>query len=199
MNFFISAFDAKKSTTRSVLFILAGLFFCFFPNLTPNLFVVITGGIILFIGAVSFLSLFMNSRKPAGMNYFNLGLSLVVGLALIIAPGFWVKFVMILLGIFLAVCGISQLASLMGIRKSGVKTNAAEYVLGAVLLFLGIFICFRPIASEQAMMILVGCGCIFYGLTNLLFLLQIRAQLKKSGKHIVNDTIEDVDFEITEK
>lgn len=198
MSILLSAFDLKKSIIRSVLLILAGLFFCFFPNLTPQLFVTITGGIVLFIGVVSFLTLLTGQGKPAGMNYFNLALSLVVGLALIIAPGFWVKFVMILLGVFLAVCGISQLASLIGISRSGFKPSTAEYILGALLLFLGVFICFRPIASEQSLMILVGCGCIFYGITNLIMLLHIRAKLKKAGKHIVNDTIEDIDFELTE-
>lgn len=199
MNLFLSAFDLKKSTVRSILFILAGLFFCFFPDLTPRLFVTITGGIILFIGVLSFLSLFTENRKPAGMNYFNLGMSLLVGLALIIAPGFWVNFVMILLGIFIALCGISQLASLISINKSGIKPNIAEYILGILLLFLGLFICFRPLASEQTLMVLVGCGCIFYGLTNLFMLLHIRSKLKKAGKQIVNDTIEDIDFELTEK
>ncbi len=198
MNIFLSAFDLKKSTVRSVLLILAGLFFCFFPNLTPQLLVTITGGIVLFIGAVSFLSVLTSGNKLAGMNYFNLGLSLVVGLALILAPGFWVKFVMILLGVFLAVCGISQLASLISISRSGIKPSAAEYILGALLLFLGVFICFRPIALEQTLMIWVGCGCIFYGITNLIMLLHIRSKLKKAGKHIVNDTIEDIDFELTE-
>ncbi|MCH5244030.1 MAG: DUF308 domain-containing protein [Lentimicrobiaceae bacterium] len=198
MNIFLSAFDLKKSLTRSIILVLAGLFFCCFSDIISRLFVVITGGIILFIGAVSFLSLFMGDGKPEGMNYFNLALSLLVGLALIIAPGFWVEFVIIALGIFIALCGISQLASLIGVRRSGIKPNIAEYILGILLLLLGIFICFRPIQSEQTLMILVGCGCMFYGITNLIMLLHIRSKLKKAGKRIVNNAIEDIDFELTE-
>ncbi len=47
------------------------------------------------------------------------------------------------------------------------------------------------------LMVLAGAGCILYGLSNLLALLHVRSKLKKEGKHIVNDTIEDIDYEVT--
>ncbi len=197
MSFYLSSFDSKKSIVRSVFFVLVGLFFCAFPDLTPQLFVIILGGIVLFVGAISFLSIFTDNGKPSGMNYYNLGMSLIVGLALILAPGFWVNFIMIVLGVAVALCGISQLVSITGIRKYGVKPNATEYITGILLLGLGIFICFRPLASEQMLMVLAGAGCILYGLSNLLALLHVRSKLKKEGKHIVNDTIEDIDYEVT--
>lgn len=198
MNFYASSFDLKKSIVRSICAVLVGLFFCFFPNLTPQLLILILGGTILFIGAVNFLSTFTGSRKPTSTNYFNLVLSLIVGIALIAAPGFWLGFVMVMLGVVIAFCGIAQLASLIGVRQYGVKPNIAEYILGLLLLVLGVFICFKPFKSNETLMLLVGAGCIFYGLTNLLVLLHVRSQLKKAGKHVVNDVIEDIDYELKE-
>lgn len=198
MNFYASSFDLKKSIVRSICAVLAGLLFCFYPELTPQLFILVLGGSILFIGAVSFLTTFTGNRKPTLTNYFNLVLSLIVGLALIISPNFWLGFVMILLGIVIALCGLAQIVSLIGIRKYGVKPNIAEYILGLLLFGLGIFICFNPLKSNEALMVLFGAGCIFYGLTNLFMLLHVRSQLKKSGKRIVNDAIEDIDYELTQ-
>lgn len=198
MNFYASSFDLKKSIVRSICAVLIGLFFCFFYDIATDLLIVILGGSILFIGAVNFLSAFTRTRKPTSTNYFNLALSLIVGIALMVSPEFWKGFIMVLLGILIVFCGLAQLISLIGIRKYGVKPNIAEYILGLLLFCLGIFICFNPIESNQTLMILFGAGCIFYGLTNLFMLLHVRSQLKKAGKRIVNDAIEDIDYELTE-
>lgn len=200
MRTYLASCDLQKILIRSILAVALGVFFCVFPGLSANLIFYVLGGVILFTGIVSFLAVL--SRKdirPGGMQYFNLGMSLIVGIALIASPQSFVKLLFILLGLILALSGISQILSLWSLRKWGVKPALAEYISAILLFALGVFICTYPKATNAFVFTLFGIGCIFYGLTLLLAALHMRKKLQKAGKNIVNGIIEDVDFELEEK
>ncbi len=200
MTTYLSSLDLKKISVRSVLSVLVGAFFCMFPGLSADLIFYILGGAILFTGIVSFLTVFTHKDlHPGGMQYFNLCLSLIVGLALIITPHSFVKLLIILLGLIIAFSGVAQFISLWNLRKWNVKPTFIEYLFAFLLLGLGIFICTYPNATNNLLFTLFGIGCIFYGLTNLFASLHMRRKLEKAGKNIVNGMIEDVEFELEEK
>lgn len=195
MNFYLSSIDLKKIVIRTTLALLLGLVFCIFPDTSARIFVIILGGAILFIGIVSFLSIFtFKEGKPMGINYFNLALSLILGIALLVKPDFFINLLMILLGIILAIAGIGQILSLASVRKWDIRPSIGEYLLGVILLALGIFICCMPGFSNATLFFLFGLGAVFYAITNLAVLLHIRKKIKKSGKKIINGNIEDAEF-----
>lgn len=199
MNFYLSSLDIKKVIIRSVLAIILGGVFCAAPDLAAKTLILILGGSILFVGIVSFLSIFtFKEGRPTGINYFNLALSLLIGLALLIVPEFFINLIMILLGIILVAGGVGQIISLISVRKWGIRSNFTEYLLGVLLLALGVFICFKPAFSNETLFLLFGIGAIFYGITNLIILLRLRKELRKSGKTIVHGNIEDVDYTISQ-
>lgn len=199
MNFYLSSLDLKRVISRSIIALALGILLCIFPDLAANTLVLIIGGVILFIGIVSFLSIFtFKEGRPTGINYFNLAITVILGLALIIFPDTFIKFIMIIMGILLMIGGLGQLSSLLSVRKWGIRANIVEYILGFILFILGLFICFNPNATASTIFILFGAGSIFYGITNLIILLRLRKAVEKSGKIIVHGNIEDAEYTITE-
>lgn len=199
MNFYLSSLDLKRVISRSIIALALGILLCIFPDLAANTLVLIIGGVILFIGIVSFLSIFtFKEGRPTGINYFNLAITVILGLALIIFPDTFIKFIMIIMGILLMIGGLGQLSSLLSVRKWGIRANIVEYILGFILFILGLFICFNPNATASTIFILFGAGTIFYGITNLIILLRLRKAVEKSGKIIVHGNIEDAEYTITE-
>lgn len=197
MNLYLSSLDLGKIILRTVLALLIGLVFCLFPDTSARVFVIVIGASILFVGIVAFLSIFtFKGGRPAAYNYLNLAVSLAVGIALLAKPDFFIHLLMFLLGIILALGGIGQIASLASVRKWGIKANLAEYLLGFLLLGLGIFVCFYPGFTNNTLFVLFGLGAIFYAVTNFAVLLHVRSLIRKSGKKLVNGDIEDVDYTI---
>lgn len=201
MRFYLSSLDLQKGIVRSVIAVAVGLFFCFFPGLTLDLLVQIFGGIVLFVGVVSFLALLADRNAALSpLNYFNLALCLLAGLFLVFRPGIFSTLFTILLGVVLGLGGLGQLLSLLGARKWGVKPSFVEYLLALILFGFGLTLCFLPRESNEILMILFGSGCLFYGITNLVELLILRRKIKKNGKRFDGDSvIEDVDYEIVEE
>ena len=86
MNFYLSSLDLRKGIIRSVIAVLLGVIFLIAPDLLPNTLVIILGATILFVGIVSFLNIFSkDGGKAVVINYFNLALSLIVGIVLLVA------------------------------------------------------------------------------------------------------------------
>lgn len=195
MNFYLSSLDLHKGIIRSVIAVLLGVIFLIAPDLLPNTLVIILGATILFVGIVSFLTIFTkDGGKPVGINYFNLALSLIVGIVLLLFPDFFVALLMILLGIILIICGIGQISSLTSVRKWGVKANPFEYIIAILLILLGVVICFNPFDTKDVIFWMFGIGAIIYGITNLISLIRIRKNLEKAGKRVSHGNIEDVDY-----
>lgn len=195
MNFYLSSLDLRKGIIRSVIAVLLGVIFLIAPDLLPNTLVIILGATILFVGIVSFLTIFTkDGGKPVGINYFNLALSLIVGIVLLLFPDFFVALLMILLGIILIICGIGQISSLTSVRKWGVKANPFEYIIAILLILLGVVICFNPFDTKDVIFWMFGIGAIIYGITNLISLIRIRKNLEKAGKRVSHGNIEDVDY-----
>lgn len=197
MTTYLSSLDFKKIIVRSVLAILVGVFFCTFPNLSADFIFYVLGGAILFTGIVSFLTVFTRKDiRPGGIQYLNLCLSLLVGMALLITPHSFVRLLMILLGLIIVFSGIAQIVSLWTLRKWNVKPAFVEYTFALLLIILGCFICIYPDYTNNFLFTLFGIGCIFYGLTNLFVSLHMCNKLKKAGKNISQGVIEDIDFEL---
>ena len=181
MNFYLSSLDLRKGIIRSVIAVLLGVVFLIAPDLLPKTLVIILGATILFIGIVSFLTIFTkDGGKPVGINYFNLALSLAVGIILLIFPKSFIALLLIL----------------TSVRKWGVKANPFEYIIAGLLILLGIVVCFNPFETQDVIFWMFGIGIIVYGITNLFSLIRIRKNLEKAGKKVSHGNIEDIDYTI---
>lgn len=197
MNFYLSSLDLRKGIIRSVIAVLLGIIFLIAPDLVSNTLGIILGATVLFVGIVSFLTIFTkDGGKPVGINYFNLALSLAVGIVLLIFPDSFVAFLMFLLGIILVICGIGQISSLVSVRKWGVRANPFEYIIASLLILLGVVVCFNPFDTKNIIFWLFGIGIIVYGITNLISLIRIRKNLEKAGKKVTHGNVEDADYTI---
>ena len=191
MDFYLTSLNLKKMIVRTVIFLLLGILFCLFPNLSADMLVRVVGGAVLFTGIVAFVSRFLNKDiRVGGMAYFNLVLSLAVGIAMLAMPAFFIGFFIILLGLILIGTGLSQIIALAGARRQNVKVRFWEYLFGVLWMGCGVVICFNPFATTAAIFIFFGIGCIFYAVSDLILLLHLRRQIAKAG----GDT-RDVAFE----
>lgn len=182
MNFYLASLDLRKMIVRASIFVLLGLFFCIFPDLSARMLVMVVGGAVLFTGIVAFGTVFtFKDARPQAMDWFNLVLSLAVGVALLSAPSFFIGFFMIVLGIILVGVGLTQIITLASARKWQVKTRFWEYLFGALLMILGVVMCFRPFTSTATLFVLFGIGCIFYAVSDLALLLHLRKQIRKAS------------------
>lgn len=191
MDFYLTSLNLKKMIVRACVFLLLGLLFCIFPYLSANMLVMVVGGAILFTGLVAFVSHFTNKdARVGGMAYFNLALSLAVGIAMLAAPSFFIGFFIILLGIILIGTGLSQIIALAGARRQNVKVRFWEYLFGVLWMICGIVICFHPFATTATIFLFFGIGCILYAVSDLILLLHLRREIKK-----VAGSIQDVKYE----
>ena len=191
MNFYLSSLNLKKMIVRASIFLLLGLFFCIFPQLSARMLVMVLGGAVLFTGLVAFGSNFTQKDVRVGvMAYFNLALSLAVGIAMLAAPSFFIGFFIILLGLILIGTGLAQIIALASARRWNVRVRFWEYLFGILWMCCGIVICFNPFASTITLFVFFGIGCILYAVSDLVLLLHLRRQIEK-----VAGTTKDVKFE----
>ena len=193
MDFYLTSLNLKKMIVRATIFLLLGLFFCIFPSLSANMLVMVIGGAVLFTGLVAFGSHFTNKdARAGGMAYFNLVLSLAVGIAMLAAPSFFIGFFIILLGLILIGTGLSQIIALAGARRQNVKVRFWEYLFGVLWMGCGVVICFNPFATTATLFLFFGIGCILYAVSDLILLLRLRRQIGKVSGHTQDVTFEEV-------
>jgi uncharacterized membrane protein HdeD (DUF308 family) len=77
----------------------------------------------------------------------------------------------------------------------GLRSPWYSYIFALLILGVGITIFFNPFESKELLVQLLGCGLVFYAITDLINQFLVRLKLKKQGKKIVDGEIEDVDYE----
>lgn len=191
MDFYLTSLNLKKMIVRAVIFLILGILFCTFPYLSANLLVMVVGGAVLFTGLVAFVSHFTNKESGVGgMAYFNLALSLAVGITMISIPSFFIGFFIFMLGIILIGTGLSQIIALAGARRQKVYVRFWEYLFGVLWIGCGVVICFNPFATTRTIFLLFGIGCILYAVSDLILSLRLRRAIKN-----VAGGIQDVKYE----
>ena len=77
------------------------------------------------------------------------------------------------LGIILSYAGLSEIIQLVSARQ-WVRVPGGFYVTPVLVMLLGIFILFNPIESANLPFILLGIGCMVYGLSDMVNVIKFR-------------------------
>ena len=131
-------------------------------------YLVMTIGILFLIpGLVSVLGYFFRNKQSSERTFpiDSIGGALL-GLALIIAPAFFVEVLMYVLAGLLILAGILQIRGLFIIRKR-IRIPAVFYLAPVIILLIGIVILFNPFDVPKIAFIILGIACVIYSLSEL--------------------------------
>lgn len=99
--------------------------------------------------------------------------SILFGLCLIVNPLFFEKSLMYALGIILSYAGLSEIIQLTAARQWA-HVSGGFYVVPVLIMLVGIFILFNPIESANIPFIILGVGCMVYGISDLINVIKFR-------------------------
>ena len=95
----------------------------------------------------------------------------VVGVVFIVLAGLvakmFISIIPLVFGIFILICGVLKLEQ--GIALLRVKSNKAKpvMIIAAVTVAIGLFAAFNPFSAGRVLIVIIGAGLLFSGITDL--------------------------------
>lgn len=177
---------------RGITALLIGGLLVFWSQSAVTYLIMAIGCLFLIPGLLSLLA-YLRNTSSEGTRRFGwsqmLGVgSILFGLCLIVSPVFFEKSLMYALGIILSYAGLSEIIQLTAARQ-WVRVPGGFYVTPVLVMLLGIFILFNPIESANLPFIILGIGCMVYGLSDMVNVIKFRRR---------NSDVEEVQVMIDE-
>lgn len=177
---------------RGITALLIGGLLVFWSQSAVTYLIMAIGCLFLIPGLLSLLAYFRNTssegtRRFGWSQMLGVG-SILFGLCLIVSPVFFEKSLMYALGIILSYAGLSEIIQLTAARQ-WVRVPGGFYVTPVLVMLLGIFILFNPIESANLPFIILGIGCMVYGLSDMVNVIKFRRR---------NSDVEEVQVVIDE-
>ena len=162
---------------RGIAALLIGILLVFWSQNAVMYLIMAVGCLFLIPGLLSLLAYFRQT-SPEGNRSFGwsqvLGIgSILFGLCLIVSPVFFEKSLMYALGIILSYAGLSEIIQLT-VARQWTRVPVGFYVTPVLVMLVGIFILFNPIESANVPFIILGIGCMVYGLSNMVNVIKFR-------------------------
>lgn len=173
---------------RGITALLIGVLLVFWSQSAVTYLIMAIGCLFLIPGLLSLLTYFRRTSSE-GEHRFGwsqvLGVgSILFGLCLIVSPVFFEKSLMYALGIILSYAGLSEIVQLTMARQ-WVRVPAGFYVTPVLVMLLGIFILFNPIESANVPFIILGIGCMVYGLSDMVNVIKFRQRNSDATEAVV--------------
>lgn len=162
---------------RGIAALLIGILLVFWSQNAVTYLIMAVGCLFLIPGLLSLLAYFRQT-SPEGNRSFGwsqvLGIgSILFGLCLIVSPVFFEKSLMYALGIILSYAGLSEIIQLT-VARQWTRVSVGFYVTPVLVMLVGIFILFNPIESANVPFIILGIGCMVYGLSDMVNVIKFR-------------------------
>lgn len=162
---------------RGIAALLIGILLVFWSQNAVMYLIMAVGCLFLIPGLLSLLAYFRQT-SPEGNRSFGwsqvLGIgSILFGLCLIVSPVFFEKSLMYALGIILSYAGLSEIIQLT-VARQWTRVPVGFYVTPVLVMLVGIFILFNPIESANVPFIILGIGCMVYGLSDMVNVIKFR-------------------------
>ena len=150
---------------RVVLALALGIVLIIYPLEAINYLVIIIGVLFLAPGLISILGYLLRNKQTSDARFpiESVGSSLL-GLALILMPGFFVGALMYILSAILILAGFFQIRALFTARKQ-VAIPFIFYIIPVLILLVGVAILFDPFSLPKTTFIILGIACVIYALS----------------------------------
>lgn len=187
---------------RGITALLIGGLLVFWSQSAVTYLIMAIGCLFLIPGLLSLLA-YLRNTSSEGTRRFGwsqmLGVgSILFGLCLIVSPVFFEKSLMYALGIILSYAGLSEIIQLTAARQ-WVRVPGGFYVTPVLVMLLGIFILFNPIESANLPFIILGIGCMVYGLSDMVNVIKFRRRNSEVEElEVVDDEPKEQEIPIEE-
>ncbi|MCM1467604.1 MAG: DUF308 domain-containing protein [Alistipes sp.] len=174
----------RNAVITSTIYIIVGLILTFFPASTARTIGYAFATVILIVG-LGFLYRFI--VKDAAYSF--VGNELVIGTVLVLASIFVfvrvesvVSFIPILLGVVVMVSGITKLQNAIGLQKMQYQGSTAVLIFAVLNILFGLVLIFNPFSAVTTLIMLIGIGLVFSGVTDLITTFWIAKNIYKVGR-----------------
>lgn len=170
----------QSSIFRAICAIIIGILLIKYPDKTIT-GITICIGILFILPGVFSVATYLSARKNArpeqlldangkiisggnpSLPIAGLG-SIILGLFLTLMPSTFVSLLMYLLGAIIILGAINQFIMLVNMKKIS-DISWAFYLAPSIILLTGLFVLIYPIESASLPLIIIGCCCIVYGVS----------------------------------
>ena len=174
---------------RIVLALALGALLIACPAKAALSMVIIIGGLFLIPGLLSIIVYLFRDKETSSRRFpiESIG-SCLLGLALLIVPGFFVGFLMYVLAGILIFAGFLQIRDLFSVRKV-VAIPMFFYIVPVLILLMGIVIIFNPFKVIETTFMVTGIVCIVYSVSEAVnYLKFLRKSKRVAAKNEAEDT-----------
>lgn len=199
----------RNKTVRALCLLAVGALLVMQSDRAPAWLVQGIGALLIIPGIVSLLSLLRKDRSQREMLLYPvMGLvTIMAGVALILAPSYFVQAFMYLLAALLIAAGIAQMISRWRMRRTGIPVAWATFLIPLISVAAGIFvIVYRELAAALPFIVL-GAAYILYALLELWSAMDVwkfsrtqtrNAQPALEATPAIEPEVVDADFEEVE-
>lgn len=164
-----------SSSLNSILLLVAGILLVRNPVGTTQMLLSVAGMVIIISG------IFDITRYFSARGYAFLGGSLLFGVMKVIMGLYLcshtlmlVRFVSIVIGLFVLVCGINSLENALRLKYQDVPGWLFSVVMASVVVFVSVMMIFRPFSAVSATVKLAGWVLVVEGVADLIALWRMR-------------------------
>lgn len=175
----------KNTIISSAIYVIVGLILAIFPDSTARTIGYAFATVVLIAG-LGFLYRFVTKD----IAYSFVGNELVIGIVLVIASIFVymkvdsvVSVIPVLLGIVIVISGISKLQNAIGLHNLHYNGSTAVLAFGILNVVFGVVLILNPFSAVTTLIMLIGLGLVFSGITDFVTTFLITRNLMKMAKN----------------
>lgn len=179
---------SNNSLFSGIVAIVIGIILVIWPHNILQWALRLIGIVSIVIGVVQFLGFLVRTRGVENRwKYLPLSapIAAVWGILLLLSPDLWTSLFMIMFGILLIFLGLTQLISMVKVRKGGIAVNWLYFVFPILLIIAGFVTFAQPIYTATWFMIFIGGWILAYGIVEVFSYFSLRGpiqQLQESEK-----------------
>lgn len=139
------------------------------PDTAAATFTIAAGWVLTIYGIGSLISAATHwSVILSTVDLYNGLISLLLGVLILMAPGFFMAWIFILLGIYTIIAGFSQLTAANAMHVMNVKGSGWAVVSAILTIILGFLVITSPFSMASATMVICGVALVYMGIVYLI-------------------------------
>lgn len=190
------------SLISGICSLLLGTMLVFWSQSVVTYLIVAVGFLFMIPGLYALFSYFFARKGEGEKRHFGwtqiVGVgSALFGLSLVLCPVFFETTLMYAIGVILAYAGLNEIITLAAARE-WTRVSMGFYVVPVLVMVLGIFILFNPIGTANLPFILLGIGCMAYGVSGIIDSFRFRKPRVEEVVEIIPEETEQTALPETE-
>lgn len=146
-----------------------GVYLFMNPGTATRTIVTVAGWALTIYGICSLISAFTRLSVILSTADLYIGsLSLLLGILILVWPGFFVAWIFILLGICIIFAGFNSLMASNALRVVGIKGSGVAMVSAVLTIILGFMVVMSPFSMADFTMIMCGIALVYTGITHVI-------------------------------